>query len=363
MAKEEFKQRGRELALREMSEAVASAADALSGSDSDLLSAASSELRAMASRTAARAEAANPAVLVLDENATQDELRAARRSQATRRGKDVYLPSWSPDALVLPTAFLRTALFSSSRSIAGSNAKVIEGNESILVSGKPIGSLNNLSVTFSGYLLCQMDRVIYSACLEYYRNRPLTPRDSDSKVVTTFYQLATKMGRSYSANLHASIHAGLLRLSRAQVDIRYKDGNIHIPQLLSVSFDDGYAEKSSELRGSDHIEFSITEAIAELFGPGSWTSANRDTAKRIDLMGWAANFYATHSTEAWLSLEKLYAMSGYEANTGGFRRSLTKILEKLKTDKAPVGSQVSVYSFTKEEPVKLRVKMAAWEKK
>jgi hypothetical protein len=207
-----------------------------------------------------------------------------------------------------------------------------------------------------------MDRVIYSTCLDYYRDQPLTPASSERKVRTTFFEFARMMGRAYSTNLHLSIRAGLLRLSLAQIRMRYEKANIEVPKLVAVSFIDGYTGNpdTEELRGSDLIELTITEAVAELFGPGCWTAVNADTSKRIDLLGWVTNFYATHSTGAWVSVEKLYAMSGYESNFGGFLRSFIKILEVLKTDKAPAGSRVKAYNFSKDKPIKVYVQMAAW---
>lgn len=354
----------RELELRQMADATASAALATVGSDSKLLSAASSELTAMASRTARKSDK-GPAVIIIDDNATQDELRTARRRQATRRGKDVYLPSWSTVARVLPSAFLRSALFSSSRSAAAANDLVLGEDESIMVSNKPIASFNNLSLTYSGYQLCQMDRIIYAACLDYYRDQPLTPISSDRKVTTTFYEFAQMMSRAYSPNLHISIRAGLLRLSLAQIRMRYEKANIEVPKLLSVSFVDGYTGNpdTNELRGSDLIQLTINEDIAGLFGPGCWTAVDADTAKRIDLLGWVTNFYATHSASSWLSVERLYELSGYESSFGGFHRSLIKVLEELKTDKAPAGSRVESYAFTNDKPLKVLVKMAAWSDK
>jgi hypothetical protein len=88
-----------------------------------------------------RKEFTEPPIAELPSNATTEEVRNARRRQATRRGTEVYLPSWSAMAQALPNTFLRSALFSS--------------------------GFQNLTLTFSGYELCQFDRHVYRKAAQW----------------------------------------------------------------------------------------------------------------------------------------------------------------------------------------------------
>jgi hypothetical protein len=114
-----------------------------------------------------RKEFTEPPIAELPSNATTEEVRNARRRQATRRGTEVYLPSWSAMAQALPNTFLRSALFSSGRNIQAENAKVLSGDQTLLVAGKEIAWFQNLTLTFSGYELCQFDRHVYRKAAQW----------------------------------------------------------------------------------------------------------------------------------------------------------------------------------------------------
>jgi len=216
------------------------------------------------------------AVAELPSNATANELQHARRRQATRRGSEVFLPSWSAMARALPNAFLRSALFSARRSVQAGNTNLLAGESSQLVAGKEIASLRNMSLTLSGYELCQFDRLVYSTCLDYYRGTPLCPEESPRHVRTSFYEFIRHMGNEYSVKAHRATRASLLRLSFAQMRVRYEGMNIEVPKLLSVTFEDG--QSTEDYRGSDVLLLRVTTSVAELFGPGNWTAVDNDAS-------------------------------------------------------------------------------------
>ena len=305
----------------------------------------------------AKKEAIEPAIVVLPSDATVEEVRKARCRQASRRGTDVYLPSWSAMSQAMPNAFLRSALFSSGRSIQAENAKVLTGDQTLLVAGKEIATFQNLTLTFSGYELCQFDRQVYATCLDYYRERPLSPEECTHHIRTSFYEFATRMGGSYSLDSHKAIRASLLRLSFAQMRLRYNRMNLEVPKFLAVSFADG--ETGEEFKGSDMLLLRVTESVAELFGPGAWTAVDKEAVSYDGLMGWLASFYASHSGPQWLPVERLYQLSGYESHIRNFKASLVRALDKLKNEKTPTCSQVSAYHFSKDG-TKLMVVCTAW---
>lgn len=295
----------------------------------------------------AKREAVEPAIAMLPPNATVQEVQTARRRQATCRGTDVYLPSWDAMYRALPSAFLRSALFSASRSVQAQNAKVLAGDQSPLVAGKEIATFQNVTLNFSGYELCQFDRQVYATCLEYYRERPLAPEESTNHIHTSFYEFAKRMGGSYSLDSHTAILASLLRLSFAQMRLRVNQRNIEVPKLLTVSFTHGKAGEE-DFKGSDILLLQITESVAELFGPGAWTAVDKETLGYGGLVGWLASFYASHLGPKWLPVEGLYKLSGYESHMRNFKASLVRALNKLKHEKTPSCSQVSAYHFSKD---------------
>jgi hypothetical protein len=293
-----------------------------------------------------RKELTEPAIAELPSNATTEEVRNARRRQATRRGTEVYLPSWSAMARALPNTFLRSALFSTGRSIQAENEKVLSGDQTLLVAGKEIASLRTLTQTFSGYELCQFDRLVYATCLDYYREIPLSPEESPRHVRTSFYEFACRMGNEYSVKAHRAIRASLLRLSFAQMRLRYNRMNIEVPKLLSVTFEDG--EAGGDFKGSDTLLLRVTVSVAELFGPGAWTAVTSEAVGYDGLRGWLASFYAGHSAPQWLPVERLHQLSGYKSHMRNFKASLIRALEKLKASETPACSRVAVYYFSKD---------------
>lgn len=295
-----------------------------------------------------------PPIIELPPTATDLELNAARMRQAARRGRDVYLPSWSTIARALPDAFLRSALFESSSHVQRSSG--LDTHQE-MVRDYEVASLNNLRLLLSGYRLCQYDREVYSACLDYYRERPLAPGHCTGHVQTTFHEFAARLGGTHNGKTYAAIRSSLLRLSFAQLRIHYARLNIEIPKLLSVSLEDG--APTNDMRGSDILLLRVTEQIAELFGPAAWTAIDALAVGYPGLRGWLVNFYATHSKPHWLPVSRLYELSGYKSRMNNFRIALVDALTKLKSPDTPLSCRISSYQFSKDGK-RIHVVRAEW---
>lgn len=307
---------------------------------------ASETIDQFASSMARKAEAQKPAVLVLPDIATRQELGIARTRQSVRQGQDVYLPIWSSDNIALPDAFLRSALFSASSSIQKLNSRVLEGDRSLLVADVEVATLSDISLRLSGYRLCQYDRQVYAVCLEYYRDNPLAQQDGDKYIRTTLRQIANQMGGTHNSKTYQAVLASLLRLSFAQLRLRYSERTIEVPKLLTVSFGD--AGRTGALEGREFL-LMITQPVAELFGEARWSQVSRVASNYDGLRGWLASFYASHSKARWIPLETLCKLSGYESRMDNFRQSLDKALDKLKSPDTPEAVRVQKYIFSKDK--------------
>ncbi len=239
------------------------------------------------------------------------------------------------------------------------NDKVLSGDKSLLVAGKEIASYKDTTLTFSGYELCQFDRKVYSTCLDYYRESPLPTEASSEHVRTSFYEFATRMGQTYGLNTHRAIRASLLRLSFAQMRMRYNRWNLEIPKLLAVSFEDG--EASGEFKGSDILLLKVSVSLAELFGPGEWTAIDKRAVGYDGLLGWLSNFYAGHARGRWVDVAWLQRLSGYKSHIRNFKAGLVTALDKLKSEQVPEGCRVKDYHFSKDGE-KLLVLRPGWTK-
>jgi len=295
-----------------------------------------------------------PPIIEMLPTATELELNAARMHQSARRGRDVYLPSWSAIARALPDAFLRSALFEANSSVQRRSVPDVDQK---MVRDYEVASLSNLRVLLSGYRLCQYDREVYAACLDYYRERPLATEHCTGHVQTTFHEFAVRLGGTHNAKTYQAIRSSLLRLSFAQLRIHYARLNIEIPKLLSVSFEDG--APTNDMRGSDILLLRVTEQIAELFGPAAWTAVDATVVGYPGLRGWLANFYATHNKSHWLPVRSLYELSGYKSRMNNFRIALVDALTKLKSPDTPQPCRISSYQFSKDGE-RIHVIRAEW---
>lgn len=302
---------------------------------------------------AQRAERENmAAVAVLPANATEAETRHKRTRQATCVGKDVYLPIWQKVMQIMPSSLLRSDLFSVSSHVQEMWAD--PSNPPLKVVDKKITTTSDVTMTLTGYELCQFDRCVYAACLNFYRERPLA-KNSDDHIQTSFYALAHELGRHYGRKPHIAIRASLLRLSAAQLRIRSKRLNLELPKLLSVSFEDG--EAGNDYKGADRILLQIPASTAELYGRGAWTAVDIAISQADGVRGWIGGFYASHSKEWPLSFEQLRRLSGYTSHIRNFTRSVTRDLDTLNALPNPLVESYEVSACK----TRLTVRCVGWK--
>lgn len=139
--------------------------------------------------------------------------------------------------------------------------------------------------------------------------------------------------------------------------LRFDRMNIEVPKLLSVTFEDG--EPGDDFKGSDALLLRVTTSVAELFGPGAWTAVDDEAVRYDGLRGWLASFYAGHSAAQWLSVERLYQISGYKSHFRNFKASLCSALDKLKDAQTPARSRVATFHFS-EDGTKIYVVRCEW---
>lgn len=339
------------LSLVSQSQAVADAAlNAQSKEQGTLLQAGSRSLALAARRMAAKAKADEHPILELDASATPAAVSAARTRRAVRRGRDVYLPSWSDYAVGLPNALLRSGLWS-----AG------ESSEDWMES-KEIAALGlDVRVIYTGKQLTQYDRRVFAACLDYYKeDRPLSDGLSSPWICVSFYQFAQAMGLAYTLNTHKALRASLVRLEAAALRVRTGHLELPVPRLLEAAFDDGYMTKpDAELKGSDQIAFRVLEQIAALYGPTSWTAVPKPALEQKGLKSWVSGFYATHNSPRQLPFKTLQELSGMTCRPNDFRACFVRALDGLATAKTPLDLRVSDYQVSLDKK-SITVHFARW---
>jgi hypothetical protein len=274
-------------------------------------------------------------ILDIGENATQSEVRDARRRRSVRRGRDVFLPSWRDLCTGLPNALLRSALWSAtSVGVTVPTSEVATVNVDLPAHG-------DARLIAFGPRLGSYDRRVFAVCLDLYRERPLSSEHTDGAVEVSYYAFLRMMNVTYNADSHSSVRASLKRLSALSLHIRSRGFELQLPRLVEVSFADRVASED-RLLGSDRIYVRVMESIATMFGPGSWTSIPQAALKAgKGLQSWLASYYQTHSGPYAVKLTKLYALTGSTCEMPKFKHQLKAALNALSDRLVPEEIRVS----------------------
>lgn len=333
------------------SRAVARAALGAAGAQQETLEAGSRSLALAARRAAARDKAEEAPILELAPTATPAAVNAARTRRAVRRGRDVYLPSWSDIAVGLPNALLRSGLWTAGES------------SDVWMEGAEIATLGqDTRILYTGRQLTQYDRRVFAACLDYYKeDRPLSAGGSSAWVCVSFFQFAQAMGLSYTLNTHKALRASLVRLEAAALRVGTGTLELPVPRLLEVAFDDGYHTlPESELKGSDQIAFRVLEQFAALYGPSTWTAVPKPALELRGIRAWLAGFYATHRIPRELPISKLQALSGMVCRPSDFRGCVLRALDDLSKPDTEDAIRVASYTLSPDRKA-ITVRMARWQ--
>lgn len=303
-----------------------------------------------AMRAATRAESP---VLDLGEHATPSEVKRARRRRAVRLGREVFLPSWRDLCTGLPNSFLRSALWS----MTAIGAAIPDSEDA--PSNANLPAYGDVRLIASGPKLGSYDRRVFSVCLDLFRDRPLSADLLTRAVEVSYYEFLRKMNVTYNADSHNSLRASLKRLTALSLHIRTKGLELQLPRLVEVSFSDGES-RGDPLLGSDLIYVRVMAAIAELFGPSSWTAVPHEALMAgKGLRSWLASFYSSHKGPYPIKLDELYEMTGATCDKPKFKYQLKAALTALKDPEVSDEIRVSHVDFGITE---VTVHLARWKK-
>jgi len=351
MAKQTFKQSSD---LKAQANNVRSVADDEQISDyrKNMLLATASTLESLDRARERRENESKKNIRELDVEASTNEVRLARRRQSVRIGTEVYLPSGTESTYGLPNALLRSALFSV--------APMENQAECKHLLNAPIEALGDTVLKLTGYRLYDYDRQVFASLLSYYTgDRPLAADKSAPWVKSTYWQLAKILGVAYGPNVHKAIRSSLIRLNAACLRLRFNGHETPATNLAEVDIEDPCID-NDQFKCSTEILFRVPVAVAEWFGPTSWTAVPAAAlTKHSGLPRWIAGYYSTHSKPYPSAIPDLYRYSGAECDLPEFRRRLKKALLKLQKPTAPDEIQVTNFNIDKD---KVTVVLKRWNK-
>jgi len=303
---------------------------------------------------------------VLSPLSTPAEVKLARRDQAVRRGKDVFLPSWLDLRTAMPNLLLRSSLWSA-RTIShgAANAIAINGAEQPhgTPEANPIASHDNAVLINRGPALGAYDRRVFANCLDYYRDdRALTPIDDEARYIeVSYFKFITSQGSAYSADGRKALRASLERLSAMSLHVRHQGLELQLPRILDVSFADAESRHEEKVRSADLIYFRVLDDFAKMYGRAMWTAVPHEALNAgAGLKSWLACYYATHSKSFALELASLQKLTGSDAPLWRFRDQLKTALNDMMADSFPLEARVASYELTQRA---VTVHMARWTAK
>lgn len=281
-------------------------------------------------------------IRTIDPNASNSELKEARRISAVQRGEEIYLPTVNPAEICMPNIFLRCALFAATKTAPDQSESRYD-----------VPILGRADVELAGQRLCGTDGRVFAQLLGLHQNLPLLKNgDSAARCETTLSALGQATFQARSDSIRKSVQNSLRRLSSVKLQIKTSSGlRITITSLITCNVDDVEINQAT-------IKFSFSEELAHLFGMNEWTSINKRALSLTGLTGWLALFYRTHSKPYPLKISTLQELSGITSRGYEFRRLLIKSLEKLTNEKQ--GDKTKVKGFVIDDDL-ITVWMTHWK--
>lgn len=222
--------------------------------------------------------------------------------------KIYQLPLWPEPVRGAPNSFLRSALFAA-----------IQGKGRKQMKRELLGSVQGVSVRYTGEQLDQSDLDVWEQAIHLSRRHPL-----GNVCHFTGYAFLKALGRNTGTADYEWLHNTITRLVACAVEIR-RDQKVFTGSLL-------YSCERDEASGI--YKLTLDPRTVNLYGWNDWTALDwnqRAALRRKPLALWLHGFYSTHAAPFPIKVETLHQLSG-SANTDmrDFKRKLKAALADLE---------------------------------
>ncbi len=223
----------------------------------------------------------------------------------------IELPILPEDARATANILLRCSLFAATKRGARAYKK-----------RERLASVENISVVFTGAQLDQADLDVYQQCIW------LLAHQEDKEIVKfSARDFLKSIGRNGDGRSHEWLKDAFARLVANSIEI--SDGKkTYFGSLIAGG-------KRNEETG--YYEIQMNGNLQNLYTAGNWSGVNWSERKQLkgkSLALWLHAFYSTHNNPYPYTIGALQKLSGSEAETKEFKRSLSNAIEELnKTTK------------------------------
>lgn len=218
----------------------------------------------------------------------------------------IELPILPEDARATANSLLRCSLFAATKRGARPYLK-----------RKKLASVENISVTFTGAQLDQADLDVYQQCIWL-----MAQSGEDRNIKFSANAFLRSINRHTGKSDHEWLKDAFARLVANSVEI--SDGKkTYFGSLIAGG-------KRNEETG--YYEIELNGNLQNLYTAGNWSGINLDERKELkgkSLALWLHAFYSTHNNPYAYTIEKLMKLSGSEAESKEFKRSLSNAIKEL----------------------------------
>ena len=227
------------------------------------------------------------------------------------RAVQLQLPIFA-EALALPNAFLRAALF-----------PVLDSKRPRqFVKKLPVFAVGDLEVTFTGEQFDQGDLDVLAGILEIG-----SPVELGNEFRFSSYQLLKLLGKPTGGKEYAWLHETLIRLNGGTVEVK-KKRRLFFGSFIEGGFEDKAAKEYS---------VRINPKLGVLFGFDMWSQVDREQRRALGRNGTAKalhGYYSSHVEPGPHRYETLAAIAGLQnKQKADLKRKVVKAHEALKSPK------------------------------
>lgn len=219
------------------------------------------------------------------------------------------LPETGSAKRAIPNMMLRCALFG----VVGKGDRKYEDN--VLK-----GSINGLTIRFTGKQLDQSDLDVYLECVKRCSKHPV------GKPVRFYaYDFLKQINRSSGKSQYVWLSECLRRLTACLVEIN--DGRVFYSGHLLNEINRDEATKE--------FIISLNPRMVDLFSADLWTGISIDERNRLrgkQLSQWLHGFYSTHFNPYPYKVETIHKLCGSASILWKFRQTLKKSLSDLSLE-------------------------------
>jgi TrfA protein len=236
--------------------------------------------------------------------------------------KVYQLPLWPEPVRGAPNSFLRSALFAA-----------IQGKTRTRLKKQMLGSLQGVTVRYTGEQLDQSDLDVWEQAVHLARRHPL-----GNVCHVTAYAFLQALGRSTGKSNYQWLEDVITRLVACEVILQTKDKTYGGNLIASWKRDE--ATRSYKL--------TLNPDLVKLYGWNDWTALDwqqRQSLRGKPLALWLHGFYSSHAQPFPMKIETLRQLSG-----GGTKRA-RKFKENLITALADLEAATSIKGTIKGDLV------------